>query len=220
MPPDYCREIGIDALVEPWAGAPGALLDAISPALETGGLGSNVIRAPARHVRPCRLRGGELGLAGGPAMALELILPQLLLTLAVLGIRDELRRARRRPFGLEPRRRTYRFVLIDRAIPAVISVVRVIIRNAVPPQSRVIQRQGGEIQTQPEAAPTPRPPVPSPPAPPAVAPPAPITAAIAAAVVAEAAMAHRSVAAAARVLRKGGRDGRRCGDQAAKNQRW
>src|ERR1700688_3781846 len=171
MQSDCCREIGIGAPVEPLAlepAAQGALLDAVSPALETRGLGSNVIRAPARHVHPCRLRGVEPGLAGGPAMTLELILPQLLLTLTVLGIRDELRRTRRRPFGLEPRRRTYRFVLIDCAIPPVVSVVRVIIGNAVPPQSRVIQRQRGEIQPQPEAAPPPRSPITAAPAPPAV----------------------------------------------------
>src|ERR1700678_4228857 len=92
------------------------LLDAVPAPLETGRLRPHVVRTPVggrltrrqRRVES-RLAGGatlcrltrrqrrvESRLAGGPLMALELVLSLLILALAILGIRDQVRSRRRR----------------------------------------------------------------------------------------------------------------------------
>src|ERR1700689_512592 len=112
------------------------LLDAITAALETGRLCSHVIRTGPRPRPACGLGGVEPRLGGGPAMALELVLTQLIVALTILGVRNQLRG--RRSLALKPGRRTHRFVLADRGVPPIIGVVRIVIRNPAPPIGRVI----------------------------------------------------------------------------------
>src|SRR6267378_4432445 len=139
---------------------PRGLLDGIPPALEAGRLRSKVIRTPARQRRARHLGRIEPRLAGRPAMALELVLPQLLLGLTVLRVHDQrpgYPRRRRRSLALNLRGWTYRFVLANRRVPPIVDVIRIVVGNAFPPDGRVIERQSRNIQTQPDACPAPRP---------------------------------------------------------------
>ena len=137
----------------------------------------------------------------------------LLLALTVLWIRNRTGNSRRlQRLALNLRRRAHCFVVIDRAVPTVIGVVRIVVRYSIPPQRRVIQRQRCKIQTQPQASPTPGS-VKS------------VTAAVAeataiAAEMTTTAMAYRGsgMTAAARVLRGYGRAHRQCGDAAGGEQ--
>src|ERR1700674_4916807 len=70
---------------------PRALLDAVSAAFQTGGLGSEVVRPVAGRRPTPRLSRVKPRLRRGPAMAFELVLAQLLLALTVLRISDEFR---------------------------------------------------------------------------------------------------------------------------------
>src|SRR6267378_1750424 len=139
---------------------PRGLLDGIPPALEAGRLRSKVIRTPARQRRARHLGRIEPRLAGRPAMALELVLPQLLLGLTVLRVHDQrpgYPRRRRRSLALNLRGWTYRFVLANRRVPPIVDVIRIVVGNAFPPDGRVIERQSRNIQTQTDACPAPRP---------------------------------------------------------------
>src|SRR6202034_4771200 len=99
------------------------LLDAIPAAFETGRLCPHVVGPISGGGRGRGLRRVESRLAGGPLVALELVLSLLILALAVLGVRDQLRCARprrRRPaLTLKTGRRTHSLSLIDPALPGV-----------------------------------------------------------------------------------------------------
>src|SRR5579863_4311969 len=135
------------------------LSHAVAAPLETGPLSPKIIGTPARCRPAARLGRVEPGLPSGPAMALEFILPLLLLALPVLGIRDQLRGGRPPRLRLcrvhQSRRWAHGFILIHHTVPAIVGVVRIVVRSAVPPQRGVVQRQRRKIHTQPEARPPP-----------------------------------------------------------------
>src|SRR6266851_9207071 len=156
-PSEAARTAG-DAAIAAAACTPRWLLDGISSALEAGRLRSKIIRTLAGRPGACHLRRIEPRLAGGPAMALELVLALLLLGLAVLRVhnqRPRRPRAWRRSLALNLGRRTHRFVLADRGVPPIVDVVRIVVGNPVPPNGRVIQGQSRKIQTQSDAPPGP-----------------------------------------------------------------
>src|ERR1700678_502962 len=137
------------------------LLDAVPAPLETGRLRPHVVRTPVGGRLTRRQRRVESRLAGGPLMALELVLPLLILALPILGIGDQVRSRRRRSArarALKTGRRTHSLVLTDRGVPEVIGVIRVVVGNAVPIIRRVVQGQARKIQSQPEASQAPAPP--------------------------------------------------------------
>src|ERR1700678_1785742 len=136
------------------------LLDAVPAPLETGRLRPHVVRTPVGGRLTRRQRRVESRLAGGPLMALELVLSLLILALAILGIRDQVRSRRRRSTrtrALKTGRRTHSLVLTDRGVPEVVSIIRVVVGNTVPIIRRVVQGQARKIQSQPETSPPPRP---------------------------------------------------------------
>src|ERR1700723_4472437 len=136
------------------------LLDAVPAPLETGRLRPHVVRTPVGGRLTRRQRRVESRLAGGPLMALELVLSLLILALGILGIRDQVRCRRRRSTrtrALKTGRRTHSLVLTDRGVPEVVIVIRVVVGNTVPPICRVVQGQARKIQSQPQTSPPPRP---------------------------------------------------------------
>src|SRR3984957_18537906 len=139
------------------AAAAPAPLDAVSAAFQTGGLRSEVVRPVAGRRPTPGLSRVKPRLRRGPAMAFELVLAQLLLALTVLRIGDEFRRPRSLAAGSGSLaagliddfcRWRHSFVLTDSAVPDVVIVVGVIIRNAAPPIGRVVIGKRREIKAQ------------------------------------------------------------------------
>src|ERR1700728_3973351 len=205
------------------------LLDAIPAAFETSRLCPHVVRTISGGRRGRRLRRVESRLAGGPLVALELVLSLLILALAVLGVRDQLRCARprrRRPaLTLKTGRRTHSLVFVVPALSDVVIAIRIVVGNAVPPIRRVVQRQARKIQSQAEASPAPAPVIAAPAA--VAASPAVVASAVAPIAAAAIATTDRGVpppsdsrmpAAAATVLRIDGRAHDQRGDSAAGDQ--
>src|ERR1700721_569660 len=125
----------------------------VTPAFKACRLGPRVVltlRCPLgcrRYVRSVCCTSGlrriKSCLIFGPRMALEFIARLLLSTLAVLRIDKEISCARllRGYLALQARRRSHGLILADPTVPLVIITGRVIVRNALPPQRRVIERE-------------------------------------------------------------------------------
>src|ERR1019366_2611015 len=124
----------------------------------TGALPPHLARVwVGRRARWGALCGIEAGLLRRPVMAFVLVLGCLIRALAILRIGDEIGADRflRRSLLVNFRRRLDGLVLADRTVVNIVDVVSVVVGDAVPPERRVVQRQGGEVQAQPHAAPAP-----------------------------------------------------------------
>src|ERR1019366_6212741 len=134
--------------------------DAVAPPIEAGGLCPHIVGTLRLSRRRGRTLGGiEPALGDRPMVALVFVLRLAVGPLALLGVGDEVR-ADRRLFGvltLSFRRRRHGDVLTNPAVVPVVDVVRVVIRNPVPPECGVIERQRGEVEPEPEPGPPPTP---------------------------------------------------------------
>src|SRR5580698_7377903 len=195
----YCGALSrLKARKEPQGGAPirVCLFDAVAAPFKAGSLGPKVVGSIAGRRSAAGLSRVKAGLANRPAITLEFVLALLFLGLTILWVGNEVRRARRSwsaTLSLQSGRRRDGLILAHAGIPAVVSVIGVIVRNAAPPIGGVVIGKRCEIEAERYAAPTPAP------RPPKAAAPAVAIAAMPSAITA---MPPTEVAAAAIVLRE------------------